>query len=69
MVANDSGFTYRELLYVRHRFIEKNALREAIRRVVNATFAARVSFTALIASVSRLCQYIDDSARVGRPPV
>jgi TnpA family transposase len=43
MVANDSGFTYRELLYVRHRFIEKNALREAIRRVVNATFAARVT--------------------------
>jgi TnpA family transposase len=43
MVANYSGFTYRELLYVRHRFIEKNALREAIRRVVNATFAARVT--------------------------
>ena len=43
MVANNSGFTYRELLYVRHRFIEKNALREAIRRVVNATFDARLT--------------------------
>ncbi len=43
MVSNSSGFTYRELLYVRHRFIEKNALREAIRRVVNATFAARLA--------------------------
>ncbi len=30
-------------LYTRHRFIEKDALREAIRRVVNATLASRLS--------------------------
>jgi TnpA family transposase len=35
--------TYRELLHIRHRFIEKDALREAIRRVINATFAARLT--------------------------
>ena len=43
IVSNNCGFTYRELLYVRHRFIETNALREAILRVVNASFAARLT--------------------------
>lgn len=42
MVSSNHDITYRELLYTRYRFIEKNALREAIRRVVNATFAARL---------------------------
>ena len=43
MLASNSDLTYRELLHIRHRYIEKNALREAIRRVVNATFAARLT--------------------------
>ena len=43
MVPGRGGLTYRELLYTRHRFIEKDALREAIRRVVNATLASRLS--------------------------
>lgn len=43
MVSSNRNLSYRELLYVRHRFIEKNALREAIRKVVNATFAERLS--------------------------
>ncbi|NJN47457.1 MAG: Tn3 family transposase, partial [Candidatus Competibacteraceae bacterium] len=43
MLASNTALTYRELLHVRHRFIEKNALREAIRRVVNATFANRLT--------------------------
>jgi len=33
--------TYKELRYVRERFVRKDAVRDAIRRVVNATFAAR----------------------------
>ena len=43
MVYSNRDLSYRELLYIRHRFIEKNALREAIRRVVNATFAERLT--------------------------
>ena len=43
MVPGRGSLTYRELLYTRHRFIEKDALREAIRRVVNATLASRLS--------------------------
>jgi TnpA family transposase len=43
MIASNRDLSYRELLYVRHRFIEKNALREAIRRVVNATFEHRLT--------------------------
>ena len=43
MVPGRGALTYRELLYTRHRFIEKDALREAIRRVVNATLASRLS--------------------------
>jgi len=43
MVPGRGGLTYRELLYTRHRFIEKDALREAVRRVVNATLASRLS--------------------------
>ena len=40
--ASDSGVTYRELLHVRHRFIHKDALRQAIARVVNAIFGVRL---------------------------
>lgn len=37
----ENGISYRELLYVRQRFIRKSALREAIAKVVDATFAIR----------------------------
>ncbi len=53
MLSSHSAPTYRELLYIRHRFIEKNALREAIRRVVNATFAAR--FTSIWGEGTTAC--------------
>jgi TnpA family transposase len=42
MAASNREVSYSDLYYVRRRFIEKSALREAIRRVVNATFAARL---------------------------
>ena len=42
MAASNREVDYPDLLYVRRRFIEKAALREAIRRVVNATLAARL---------------------------
>ena len=42
MAATNREVSYSDLHYVRRRFIEKSALREAIRRVVNATFAARL---------------------------
>lgn len=41
MAASDTNVTYKELLYVRRRFIQKTNLRNAIAQVVNATFAAR----------------------------
>ena len=43
MLSGHSVLTYRELLHIRHCYLEKNALREAIRRVVNATFAIRLN--------------------------
>ena len=36
------GENYRDLLYVRRKFIQKNQLRDAIAEVVNATFQARL---------------------------
>jgi TnpA family transposase len=42
MASIEAGVSYPELLYVRRRFIHKDALREAIQRVVNATLAVRV---------------------------
>jgi TnpA family transposase len=41
MLAGDTTLTYRELLYVRRRFIHQTALRAAIAQVVNATLAVR----------------------------
>ena len=41
MTAGQRETTYKDLLYVRRRFINKEYLREAITRVVNATFRAR----------------------------
>ena len=42
MASIDAGVSSPELLYVRRRFLHKDALREAIQRVVNATLAVRV---------------------------
>ena len=41
MAAGQPGTTYKDLLYVRRRFITREHLREAVARVVNATFRAR----------------------------
>lgn len=41
VLTGDTDITYKELLYVRRRFVQKDLLRNAIARVVNATFAAR----------------------------
>jgi len=38
----ETGNSYRELLYVRQRFMQKSTLREAIAKVVNATFEIRL---------------------------
>jgi TnpA family transposase len=43
MSAGDHGVSYKDLLYVRRRFITRDHLREAITRVVNAIFRARLS--------------------------
>lgn len=42
VAAGGHGVSYQELLYVRHSFLQKNTLREAIAQIVNATFAARL---------------------------
>jgi len=41
LVVGDHGFSYKELLHTRRRYIDPESLREATRRVVNATLAAR----------------------------
>jgi hypothetical protein len=41
MLTGDMTLSYRELLYVRRRFIQQVALRAAIAQVVNATFTIR----------------------------
>jgi TnpA family transposase len=41
MAAGQDDLTYRELLYVRRRFITRESLREAIAQVVNATLRVR----------------------------
>ena len=41
VVAGDPSLNYNDLLYIRRRYIHKDALREAIDRVANATFAIR----------------------------
>ena len=42
MALSEAGVSYLELLYVRRRFLQKDALRGAIRRVMNATLTARL---------------------------
>ena len=41
MSSGQTGHTYRDLLYVRHRYITKDCLRQAIAEVVNQIFAIR----------------------------
>ena len=41
MSAGELGVSYKDLLYVRRRFINKDHLRNAIRQVVNAIFRSR----------------------------
>lgn len=41
VLSGEQGTSYKELLYVRQRFVRKSALREAIAKVANATFAIR----------------------------
>jgi TnpA family transposase len=41
MAAGQPGTTYKDLLYVRRRFVTREHLRAAITRVVNATFRSR----------------------------
>ena len=41
VVAGDPSLNYHDLLYIRRRYIHKDALREAISRVANATFLVR----------------------------
>ena len=43
VLTGEEGTTYSELRYVRERFIRKEGLRQAIAKVVNATFATRLS--------------------------
>lgn len=40
-LVGDHGFSYKELLHTRRRYIDAESLRDATRRVVNATLAAR----------------------------
>lgn len=42
VAAGGHGVSYQELLYVRHSFLQKNTLREAIAQIANATFAIRL---------------------------
>ena len=41
LAAGEHGYSYKELLHTRRRYIDADALREATRRVVNATLAVR----------------------------
>lgn len=41
LAVGGHGFSYKELLHTRRRYIDTEALRDATRRVVNATFAVR----------------------------
>jgi hypothetical protein len=42
MNAEEHGASYKDLLYVRRRFITKDHMRDAIRRVVNAIFGSGI---------------------------
>ncbi|MEX3556259.1 MAG: Tn3 family transposase, partial [Burkholderia gladioli] len=61
VLTGEEGTTYKELRYVRERFIRKEGLREAIAKVINATFAARQ--TAIWGQGSTTCA--SDSKKFG----
>jgi len=54
MSAGEHGVSYKDLLYVRRRFITKEHMREAIRQVVNA-IPSRSSAAHLGRSYDGLC--------------
>jgi len=75
-----TGVSYRDLLYIRRRFITKEALRQAIAQVVNGIFAARLpdiwgEGTTACASDSRHFRAWDQNlmtewhARYGKPGI
>jgi TnpA family transposase len=75
-----NGVSYRDLLYIRRRFITKEHLRQAIAQVVNGIFAARLpdiwgEGTTACASDSRHFQSWDQNlmtewhARYGKPGI
>lgn len=41
LAGEPNGVSYKELLHIRRRYIQKDSLRQAIRMIVNATFQAR----------------------------
>jgi hypothetical protein len=41
LAVGEHGFSYKELLHTRRHYIDADSLRDATRRVVNATLAAR----------------------------
>lgn len=41
LAGGENGFSYKELLYTRRRYLDAPAIRDATRRVVNATLAVR----------------------------
>ncbi len=61
VLTGEEGTTYKELRYVRERFVRKEGLRNAIAKVVNATFAARQ--TAIWGDGSTTCA--SDSKKFG----
>lgn len=61
VLTGEEGTTYKELRYVRERFVRKDEMRNAITKVVNATFAARQ--TAIWGSGSTTCA--SDSKKFG----
>lgn len=61
VLTDEHATTYKELRYVRERFVRKDALRDAIARVVNATFAVRQ--TAIWGNGSTTCA--SDSKKFG----
>ena len=42
LAGGRDGFTYKELLHTRRRYIDADSVRDATRRVVNATLAVRL---------------------------
>jgi len=67
MSAGQQDTRYKDLLYVRRRFITKEHIREAITRVVNATFRVRLPEIWGEATHS-LCFGLEEICRLGPEP-